>query len=293
MVKTYNDIYIAAKKRLKAAASGESLEEINAAAAVEARLILAFAAEKSTEEFTRDIRLFVGEDYEKRAWELIERRAAGEPAAYIIGGWEFYGLPMTVSPGVLIPRVDTETVAAAAIDIAKGLKAPRVLDLCCGSGCIGIALASHVPDSRVSLADFSDTALKAARHNALINKVSPRCFCLSANALEAPERVFSDFDLLVSNPPYIPSADIAGLDVSVREYEPRLALDGGTDGLDFYRAICEKWQRAVKKGGYFVFECGINQADEVLKIGESFGLEPVEKIEDTINIERAAVLRKT
>ena len=291
-MKTYNDIYIEAKKILKAAAGEGTPEELNATASTEARLLMAFAAEKTVSEFVRDIRLYTTADYEARAMELIKRRADGEPAAYITGGWEFFGLPMIITPDVLIPRIDTEVIAQAAIDLVGAVEKPRVLDLCTGSGCIGTAIAANVPNARLVLADKSAAALKVARQNTLINKVSSRSICLEADALAGPGPMLSGFDLLVSNPPYIPAGDIPGLDASVREFEPMMALDGGDDGLIFYRAICEKWQPAIKTGGWLVFECGIGQSDDIRSIGEAAGLEWVESIKDTLDIERAIVFRK-
>ena len=289
VMKTYNDIYIEAKKALKAAAGDGTPEEINAAASAEARLLLAFAAEKTTSEFTRDIRLYTTAEYENKAMALIRRRVGGEPAAYITGGWEFFGLPMIVTPDVLIPRVDTEVVAEAAISLIRNMEKPRVLDLCAGSGCIGIAVAKNVPNARLVLADKSAAALKVARQNTLINKVSPRSMCVEADALSEPGPMLSGFDLIVSNPPYIPAGDIPGLDASVREFEPMMALDGGDDGLVFYRAICEKWKNALAPGGWLVFECGIGQSEAVRAIGEAVGLHWVDSVKDTIGVERAII----
>lgn len=290
-MKTYNDIYIDAKKLLKAAMPGQDASEANAVAAIEARLLLAFAAEKTVSEFVRDMRLYPAADFEERAMALIRRRAAGEPAAYITGGWEFMGLPMIVNPDVLIPRIDTETVAEAALRAVEKLERPRVLDLCTGSGCIGIALAAKLVAARVVLADKSGAALKTARQNTLLNRVSSRCICMEADAFKAPGAMFADFDLIVSNPPYIPAEDILGLDVSVKDFEPHLALDGGEDGLDFYRAICENWKSALKPGGWLVFECGIGQSEAVRTIGECAGFEWQESVKDTLDIERALIFR--
>lgn len=291
VMKTYNDIYIDARKALKAAAGEGTPEEINAAVSTEARLLLAFAAEKTVSEFVRDMRLYTTPDYEKKAMALIDRRVAGEPAAYITGGWEFYGLPMIVTPDVLIPRVDTEVVAESAMGLIKDMENPRVLDLCTGSGCIGISIAKNVENARLVMADKSAAALKVARQNTIINKVSARCMCVEADALAAPGPMMSRFDLIISNPPYIPAGDIAGLDASVREFEPMMALDGGDDGLIFYRSICENWKKALNPGGWLVFECGIGQSDDIRAIGETAGLEWVASVKDTIDVERAVIFK--
>ena len=292
MARTYNDIYIDARKRLKAAFGEGNAEEINASDSAEARLLLAFAAGKTVDEFIRDMRLYASPEYVTKAEEMISRRERGEPAAYISGGWEFYGLPMIVSPDVLIPRVDTEVVAERAIELIKSLDGPRVLDLCTGSGCIGIAIAKSVPEARVVLADISAPALKIARQNTVINKVSARCMCIQADALKPPEAMLAGFDLIVCNPPYIPKRDIAALDASVRDFEPRSALDGGDDGLDFYRAVCEKWRAALNDGGYLVFECGLGQCGDIMRLGAAQGLSWLGSARDTIGVERAAIFQK-
>ena len=285
MVRTYNDIYLDAKRRLKAAFSGSN-DEKNAAAATEARLLLAFAAEKTPSEFVRDLRLYAPQGYEEKAEGFLRRRLAGEPAAYITGGWEFFGLPFLVTPQVLIPRMDTEVAAEAALRLLREREAPRVLDLCTGSGCLGIALAVHLPGARLVLADCSAEALRVARRNSVINRVSARCALVEADALSPPPAALSGLDLIVSNPPYIRSDEIEGLDVSVRDYEPRLALDGGEDGLRFYRSICRDWQAALVPGGFLVLECGEGQAAAVAAIGEEAGLCFVKTEKDTLGVER-------
>lgn len=291
-MRTYNDIYLEARKTLKAAETAQlAPEELNAMVSTEARLLLAFAAGKTVSEFLRDVRLYASSEYEKKAEELIRRRAAGEPAAYITGGWEFYGLPMIVNPSVLIPRVDTEVIVDKVVELLAQREQARVLDLCTGSGCIGIAVGVHTPQARLVLADKSPEALKVARQNTVINKVSARSLCAEADALSDPPPLLSGFDVIVSNPPYIPAGDIPGLDASVRAFEPMMALDGGTDGLDFYRAICEKWRRTLNPDGWLVFECGIGQSAEVAAIGERCGLCWIENVKDTIGVERAVVFQ--
>ena len=288
MAKTYNDVYLAARRRLKAAFGPEEGE----AASVEARLLLAFAAGKTTAEFVRDLRYYVTPEYEETVERMLRRREAGEPCAYITGGWEFYGLPFVVSPAVLIPRMDTEVLVDAALERAGRLAAPRILDLCCGSGCIGVALLAKLPEARAILADCSDEALQLARKNTLLNRVSGRAACLRADALAPPPAPLKDFDILVCNPPYIRSAEIGSLDASVRDYEPRLALDGGRDGLDFYRSVCRDWQAALRPGGVLFFECGEDQAPDVARIGEETGLRFVKTYKDTLGVERVVEMEK-
>lgn len=283
MAKTYNDIYMDARKRFKQAGISEYSQE--------ARILLAHIAEKKPEEFYRDIRLYTSGQYEQQAAEMIERRIRGEPLAYLTGSWEFYGLPLVITKDVLIPRTDTEIVAKTAIELIRG-RIARVLDLCCGSGCIGLAVAAYVPNTKIVLADKSNAALKVARRNAALNRLSSRTSCINADALNPPEVFLGAFELIVSNPPYIKTGDMAGLDVSVRDFEPSCALDGGEDGLMFYESICGKWTGLLIDGGFLVFECGIGQSEDVRMIGEKYGLGFVKSVKDTLGIDRAVVFQK-
>lgn len=284
MAKTYNDIYMDARKRFKQAGiSGYSQE---------ARILLAHVAGKKPEEFYRDIRLYTSAQYEEEAELMIERRLKGEPLAYLTGSWEFYGLPLVITKDVLIPRTDTEIVAETAIKLIRGGTA-RVLDLCCGSGCLGLAIAANAQSVKIVLVDNSNAALRVSRINAALNRLSSRTSCINGDALGDPGVFLGTFDMIVSNPPYIKTSDIAGLDSSVREYEPVGALDGGEDGLDFYRSICKKWARLLNRGGFLVFECGIGQSGDVRAIGEANGLDYIEIVKDTLDIDRVVVFQKT
>ena len=265
MAITYNNLYLDIRRQLRLA----GIEE----ATLEARELVCFGTGKSREQLQRDGGLYASPELENRVRDLAARHLAGEPVAYLIGEWEFYGLPLDISDDVLIPRSDTEVLAGQAIEYLKTLGECRVLDLCAGSGCIGLAAASQVPRARVVLGEWSDGALKICRQNIRRNGLSGRVVPMQVNALEKPERALGEFHCIISNPPYIPRADIDGLDVSVKDYEPHMALDGGEDGLDFYRAISEKWKDALAPGGRLYFEVGIGQADEVLRImrGQGFG----------------------
>ena len=278
MPKTYNDLYLATRTALKNA----GVE----AYALEARLLVAYAVGKTKEEFVRDLRLYTSDENEQKIEALLQRRIAGEPLAYLIGEWEFYGLPLDISPAVLIPRPDTEVLATKLIDAARGAGACRILDLCAGSGCIGLAAAANLPNARVLLGEYDEEALKICRQNIRRNRLTARVASLKIDAREKPARTLGEFQFLVSNPPYIPSADIDTLDASVREHEPRLALDGGADGLDFYRVICEKWRDALCENGMLFFEVGIGQADQVLRIMRSHGFGDIQIVKDLNNIPR-------
>ena len=206
--------------------------------------------------------------------------------AYLIGEWEFYGLPLDISKAVLIPRPDTEVLAARAIEAAQSYDEPRVLDLCAGSGCIGLAVAKHAPKARVLLGELDEDALKVCRQNIRRNDLSARVSALRVDAREKPSRQLGEFDVIVSNPPYIPTDDIATLDVSVRDHKPHLALDGGMDGLDFYRAICERWRDALRPYGKLLFEVGVGEADAVLRLMRSNGFGDVQVIKDLNGVPR-------
>ncbi len=283
-MKTYNEIYLETRRALRSA----GIE----AYSLEARLLLAAAADKSPEDFLRDLRLYPGGDFEARAAEALRRRLEGEPAAYIAGTWDFYGLELEVNHNVLIPRSDTEVVTEAAIAFLRRTPEARVLDLCTGSGCIGVAIAVNVPDCRVVLADNDRRALPVARRNAQTQRLGARAIVLEADVLAPPPKLLRDFDLLVSNPPYVPSGEIPGLDPSVRDYEPWTALDGGEDGLDFYRAIFARWTGLLKPGGRLMLECGEGQAPELLRLGTMAGLTEPEVFRDTGGTERALSFRK-
>ena len=278
MATTYNNLYLDLRTELKRAGDEEATQS--------ARELVCSAAGKTREEFVRDGSLYASPEVERAARRLVQRHLAGEPVAYLIGEWEFYGLPLDISPAVLIPRPDTEVLATKLIDAARSAGSCRILDLCAGSGCIGLAAAANLPNARVLLGELDDEALKVCRQNIRRSNLTGRVTSMKLDAREKPTRSLGEFQFLVSNPPYIPSADIGTLDASVREHEPRLALDGGEDGLDFYRAICEKWRDALCESGMLFFEVGIGQADQVLRIMRSNGFGDIQIVKDLNNIPR-------
>ena len=278
MAITYNNLYLDIRQQLRRA----GIE----AATLEARELVCFGTDKTRDQLTRDGSLYASPEVEARVRDLVDRHLAGEPVAYLIGEWEFYGLPLDISRDVLIPRPDTEVLVEQALEYLKPLGQCRVLDLCAGSGCIGLAVASQVPEARVVLGEYSDAALRICRQNIRRNALSGHVVPMQVNALEKPERALGEFQCIISNPPYIPKADIDDLDVSVKAYEPHLALDGGEDGLDFYRAIAEKWKEALLPGGRLYFEVGIGQADSVLRIMRAQGFGDIQIIKDLHDIPR-------
>ena len=278
MATTYSGLYLETRRALKSAGS--------VASDLSARELVCAASGKTKEALFRDANLYVSGELEARVRELVRRHLDGEPVAYIIGEWEFYGLTLAVSPSVLIPRPDTETLVERTVEYLRTQAPCRVLDLCAGCGCVGLAVASQVPEAKVVLGDISDDALKLCSRNIWSNSFSGRVVPVQMDALREPDRRIGVFQCITCNPPYIASGDIAGLDVSVRDYEPRLALDGGADGLDFYRAIAGKWREALYPGGRIFFEVGINQAVSVGRILRENGFGEIESCDDNHGIRR-------
>jgi release factor glutamine methyltransferase len=196
---------------------------------------------------------------------MVGRRARREPLQYILGSQDFFGLDFEVSSGVLIPRHDTEVLVQEALN--RSPKRARILDIGVGSGCIAVALAKNLPDAELLGTDSSPEALALAARNATLNAVSLQLLHGSLFEPVAGEL----FDLIVSNPPYIPTADLPGLQPEVRDYEPRGALDGGIDGLDLYRFIIPEAPGYLNSGGWLLLEMGIGQASDVLGLFEETG----------------------
>lgn len=281
MAITYNNLYMDIRRQLREAGVQ--------AATLEARELVCFAAGKTREQFTRDGQLYVAPAVEEQVRDLVRRHLAGEPVAYLIGEWEFYGLPLDIDRQVLIPRADTETLVDCALPFVRQQAGSRVLDLCAGSGCIGLAVASQAEDCRVTLGELSEGALRICRQNIRRNGLTDRVTPLQMNALQPPPRQVGTYDCILCNPPYIPAADIAELDASVREFEPHSALDGGEDGLDFYRAVSSLWRKALRTGGMLLFEVGIGQADDVLRIMRNFGFGDLDIVPDPAGIPRVVL----
>jgi len=187
---------------------------------------------------------------------------------------------------VLIPRVDTEVLAGEAIGYIQGQGRCRVLDLCAGSGCVGLAVAANAPDCRVLLGEISEAAVRVCRQNIRRCGLSGRVSVMAADALRPPPKAVGEFQCIVCNPPYIPRADVETLERSVKDFEPYLALCGGEDGLDFYSAIARDWRRALSSGGRLYFEVGIGQADTVGRIMRANGFGDIITVPDSRGIPR-------
>ena len=283
MVKQYGNLYQDTRRALLEVEQPEN-------AGVVARMLICHVSGKSQAEFLADRDLYASESVVDGVEAALQRLLNDEPIAYVLRQWEFYGLPLKVTPDVLIPRDDTCAVAELAINQALFLdEDPRILDLCCGSGCIGLAVASRVKDAKVTLADQSLAALAIAKENVALNKLSGRVRCIQADALKPASSFLGKFDLIVSNPPYITGEEMKTLPKSVDHYEPHMALYGGEDGLDFYRSIVKNFAPALKPGGYLCFEFGDGQGNDVCRILQENGYTVLERKKDYNDRERAVL----
>ena len=282
-MKKYSDLYREARKALLPIDGPHQ-------AGTTARELLQLASGKSAAELLADGEKYADTSVSTALEQYVARMEKGEPLAYILGEWEFYGMKLFVNPDVLIPRDDTCALTEIAIRQALFLdQNPRILDLCTGSGCIGIAIASRVKDAKVTLADLSREALAVAKKNVVLHHMTGRVSCVQADAMGEPPSFLGQFDMIVSNPPYIDAKDMQELEVSVRDFEPHMALYGGTDGLDFYRSITEKYRRSLKPGGYLCYEFGEDQGDDVCNILAANGFTVRQRVKDFCGTERAVI----
>ena len=283
MVKKLSDLYLEARRALL------DTEDPQSASLIARNLLCKFTG-KTQEQILADRETYASEEVCREMADAIVRIRRGEPLAYILQEWDFYGMRLYVTPDVLIPRDDTCAVTALAIRKALFLdQSPRILDLCTGSGCIGLAVAHRVKDARVTLADISQDAIAVARKNAAAQKLSGRVSCVQADALKAPAAFLGKFDMIISNPPYITRQEMLDLPESVSRFEPHLALFGGEDGLDFYRSIAANYKEALRPGGYLCFEFGAGQGDAVCQILAENGYTILERTRDFNNRERAVL----
>ena len=284
MAKTYNELYLDMRHYLREA----GIEDPS----LEARRLLAIAAECTDTELISRFFLYAPSPCERRSRELVSRRMRGEPLAYIAGEWEFYGRKILVNPSVLIPRIDTEVLVSTALDLIRDIPDPRIVDLCCGSGCIGVALGCQRPSARIIFGDISPEALSVARKNVSLHRLGSRSVVMNADARSDPPVRMENFDLLACNPPYITSEEMKTLDPSVRDWEPALALDGGEDGLAFYRDVLPKWKSVLKDNGAAIFEVGEGQAESVRQLLREAGFGFIGTALDTLGTERVIYGRK-
>jgi release factor glutamine methyltransferase len=218
--------------------------------------------------------------------EKVRRRAQREPVQYILGEAEFWSLTFKVGPAVLVPRADTEVLVEEALTRIEGVA--RVLDVGTGSGAIAVALAHEKPEILVTALDCSQEALDVARRNAQGNGVAERVSFLTGDLAKL---TCGPFDVLVSNPPYIPTGDLAKMMPEVRDYEPRQALDGGVDGLEAYRHLAIQAPQVLVPGGWLLVEVGVNQAGDVSALFKAAGLIEIGQRNDYAGIPRVVMAR--
>ncbi len=231
------------------------------------------------------------DDEKARFRDLIKRRVDGTPAAYLTGTRDFYMLTFEVTPAVLIPRPDTETLVVAAVDFSKLKPGARVLDLGTGSGCVAVSLAHQNKGTTVAAVDISPAALEVARRNAARHGVADRVSFHEGDWLAAVP-AGDGFDLIVSNPPYIAPDEFAALDPGVRDHEPRLALDGGPDGLTFYRRLAADGPAQLADGGRAMVEVGHTQAAAVRELFQAAGWSPGPTYKDLASIDRVVTFAR-
>jgi release factor glutamine methyltransferase len=285
LVKTLGQLYRETRRQLMTKEDSET-------ASFYAKAVVCHVTGKTREEFLAQQELYAGEEACNRVQMGITRLMNDEPLAYVLGEWDFYGMTLKVNENVLIPRDDTCAVTDLAIEeLDRRAGEKRVLDLCTGSGCIGLAIAKNIPEARVTLADVSRPALAVAKENITLQKLSGRVACVEADALSAPPAFLGKFDMIISNPPYITENEMRQLPKSVDAFEPHLALFGGEDGLNFYRSIAENYRAALKNGGCLCFEFGEGQGDAVAKILEENGFTILKRRVDYNERERAIIAR--
>ncbi len=226
------------------------------------------------------------DDAVKRVQTMLDKRSTGYPLQYILGEWEFYGLPIKVGEGVLIPRPDTETIIDTILEKYNDRikSSPVIADLCSGSGCIAITLKKYIPNSDVTAVEYSDEAIEYLKKNTQLNGVDIRI--VKGDVLdEKTAQSFEKLDIVVCNPPYLTKEEMENLQKEVT-FEPECALSGGDDGLDYYRKITSVWKNSIKGGGLILYEIGINQENDVTDILCENGFENVIHSRDTAGIIR-------
>ena len=221
----------------------------------------------------------------------LSEREQGRPTQYILGEWEFMGLPFCVGEGVLIPRGDTEVLVETILEKQQAEKFKSILDIGTGSGCIPISLGHYGKFEKIMAVDISPKALGYATENAVKNNITID-FYESDLFTNLPAEWKGKLDAIVSNPPYIPKKDIAELMTEVKDFEPMNALDGGEDGLDFYRAIVEQAKEWLVDGGWLFFEIGYDQGEDLRKLLQEFGYTAIEIRQDLAGLDRVALGRK-
>lgn len=256
----------------------------------EAKFIIEHITGTSYPQIILKCRLFAESDIQK-AEALCERRISGEPLQYILGDWDFFGMTFKVGKGVLIPRPDTEILAEKAIQSRAGFESTNYVDLCSGSGCVAAAVAKYVKNIKGSAIEKSDEAFAYLKEN--LSKLAPSIKpCLADALMQTTAENYTELDLITANPPYLTAEDMAALQREVT-FEPELALFGGYDGLMFYRELTRVWKNSLKSGGMLIFEVGIGQYKDVMKILEENGFCNISFACDLAGIERVVIGQKS
>lgn len=259
----------------------------------EAKELVAFYAGKTVPELLADFALYGPDELSENVNTGVVRILEGEPLPYIIGEWDFAGMTLKVTKDTLIPRDDSAALLELSLDYALRLPPnPRILDLCTGTGCLGLAIANKIRDAYVVLGDLSRPALEVAKENIRAQHLGSRVFAVEMDAKAAPPPIINGFDMIVSNPPYVTEAEMETLPPSVKNYEPPMALCGGKDGLDFYRSIVSGYACALKEDGIISFEFGLGQENAVGEILEEAGFRVLDFRKDLSGIVRAVSARK-
>lgn len=255
---------------------------------LDAEVLLAYALKTTKTGIYLSLHKYVTAQKRAHLQELTGRRVKGEPVAYLVGRKEFWSLTFEVSPAVMIPRPQTETLVEEALKVLAAESSSSVLEIGTGSGAISIALATELPKVSVIATDISSHALAVAKRNAAANRVLDRITFVEGDLFAAVKARGKGFDLAISNPPYIPTEAIPLLPAGIRDYEPRIALDGGRDGLELYRRLVEQAHAHLKPGGCLLLEVGHGQSMEVCTIIARTGVFALpETLRDLSDIERA------
>lgn len=279
--KTIRNLILAAKNELNKSCVGES--------GIDAQIFMMKAVNMSKTEILINPEYELNEEQLADFRNMVEKRKSGIPSQYIIGKCEFMGYDFFVDENVLIPRADTEVLVEKVLEFSKENNFKNILDMCTGSGCIAISLVLNGIEKAVG-ADISKGALNIAEKNAEYNNVKNKTEFIHSNLFE---NIGGVFDAIVSNPPYIPREDIKSLMREVKDHEPLSALDGGDDGLDFYRKITEESRKYLKSGGMLFYEIGYNQSKDLHNIMEENGFEKITTVKDYAGLDRVVFGTKT
>lgn len=269
---TIFEAYNSTKKKLEAAGIKDYV--------FEAKQIIMHITGFTPTQILTDYNKQLTEFQENNLTALIHQRQVHYPLQYIFGIWEFYGRPFKVGVGVLIPRADTETVVEGALEELNGTESPEILDLCAGSGCIGITLAAEIPASNVTMVEKYDEAIRYAVENIELNNV-PNATAIKGDVFDTPSFPQEKFDMIVSNPPYIPKSEMKYCSPEVK-FEPETALLANDEGLEFYKAIIKNYTPCLKTHGKFCFEVGFKQSEAVGEILKANGFSDI-KIKNDLN----------